>query len=95
MGATKVRVEAAVPTYPDDLEPAMREELAILASIEARYEDELARLEQSVAPPSMKERLRVQLEERRKLSRHPHCQRLAALHQNALSITLFRSRTRH
>jgi len=33
--------------YPPDLEPAIKDELAVLASIEARYADELARLERS------------------------------------------------
>jgi hypothetical protein len=31
--------------YPPEMEPAIQEELTVLASIEIRYHDELARLE--------------------------------------------------
>src|SRR5829696_10417450 len=47
--------------YPPDLEPAIREELTVLASIDARYADELARLELSASPTSAKAHLRQQL----------------------------------
>ncbi len=47
--------------YPPELESAIEEELAVLGSIEARYTDELARLEQSDTSGSTKERLRQQL----------------------------------
>ena len=36
--------------YPPDLEPAIQDELAVLANIETRYSDELARLERSGTP---------------------------------------------
>ena len=57
---------------PPELEAAIEEELSVLGSIEARYTDELARLEQSDTSGSAKERLRQQLEWRRKSAREPH-----------------------
>jgi hypothetical protein len=42
--------------------PGMDAELAILAAIESRYSEELAKLERAPKPPDDKERLRQQLE---------------------------------
>ena len=42
--------------YPPELEFAIQEELSVLGSIEARYTDELARLEQSKTSGPAKER---------------------------------------
>ena len=81
--------------YPPDLEPAIQDELAVLASIETRYSDELARLEQSGSPSSAKEHLRQQLAFRRNSAREPHVLRLADLHQRMLESTLWRGKTRH
>ena len=81
--------------YPPDLEPAIRDELTVLARIEARYADELARLELSASPASAKEHLRQQLAFRRNSARKPHVLRLADLHQRVLETTLWRGQTRH
>ena len=59
---------------------AINSELAVLASIEARYAHELTRLESSGTPPSVKEHLRQQLDARRKMARKPHVLRLAELY---------------
>jgi len=81
--------------YPPDLEPAIQDELTVLASLEARYSDELARLEGSGSPSSVKEHLRKQLDLRRNSAREPHVLRLADLHQRMLQSTLWRGETRH
>jgi hypothetical protein len=73
--------------------PAIDAELAVLASIEARFWDELRNLEFSGNPAS-KVHLRQQLEERRRIAREPHVLRLANLQEEALMRTMFRS-TKH
>ena len=81
--------------YPPDLEPAIQDELNVLASIEARYSDELAQLEHSGSPASAKEHLRQQLAFRRNSARGPHVLRLADLHQRMLQAALWRGQTTH
>jgi hypothetical protein len=81
--------------YAPELEFAIQEELSVLGSIEARYTDELARLEQSNTSGSAKERLHQQLEFRRKSAREPHVLKLAELRQRLLAETLWRGETRH
>ena len=81
--------------YPPDLEPAIQDELAVLASIEACYADALARLERSGSQSSAKAHLRKQLELRRNSAREPHVPRLADLHEQMLQSTLWRGGTRH
>jgi hypothetical protein len=74
---------------------AIESELAVLASIEARYAHELTRLESSGRPPSVKEHLRQQLDARRKMARRPHVLRLAELYAEAQTRELFSRNTRH
>jgi hypothetical protein len=81
--------------YPPELEPAIQEELTVLASIEMRYHDELARLECSASSTSVKDHLRRQLAFRRNSAREPHVLRLADLHQQMLQTTLWRGQTKH
>jgi hypothetical protein len=81
--------------YPPDLEPAIRDELVVLAGIEARYTNELVSLEQSASSSSAKEHLRKQLELRRNHAREPHVLKLADLHQRMLEATLSREQTKH
>jgi hypothetical protein len=80
---------------PVALEAAIDTELAILASIEARYTDELTKLERSVTPPTVKDHLRDQLEAKRKMAREPHVLRLATLHQEVMMGAMFGVKTRH
>ena len=82
-------------TEDGGFDPAIDAELAILASIETRYGEELASLEQSSKPPETRERLREQLEARRKIAREPHVLRLAALHEQMQMRMLFGLRTKH
>jgi hypothetical protein len=82
--------------YPPDLEPAaIQDELAVLASIDARYSGELVRLERSGSSASAKEHLRQQLAFRRNSAREPHVLRLADMHQQMLQSTLWQGKTRH
>jgi hypothetical protein len=82
-------------TVDGGFDPGMDAELAILAGIESRYSEELAKLERSPKPPDDKERLRQQLEARRKMAREPHVLRLAALHEQMQMRMLFGVRTKH
>ena len=61
--------------------PAIEAELAVLASIEARYWDERTKLERSALPSAVKDHLREQLEAKRNSAREPHVIRLAELHE--------------
>jgi hypothetical protein len=70
--------QASFPKSP--FEPAIEAELAVLASIEARYWDDRIKLERSALPCSAKDHLREQLEARRNSEREPHVIRLAELH---------------
>jgi hypothetical protein len=82
-------------TVDGGFDPGMDAELAILAAIESRYSEELAKLERSPKLPDDKERLRQQLEARRKMAREPHVLRLAALHEQMQMRMLFGVRTKH
>jgi len=75
--------------------PAIDAELAVLASIEARYWDERTELELSAIPIPAKEHLRQQLEDKRKMAREPHVLRLARLHEEATMRTMFTMKTTH
>jgi hypothetical protein len=66
-----------------------------LRQLESRYSEELAKLERSPKPPNDKERLRQQLEARRKMAREPHVLRLTALHEQMQMRMLFGVRTKH
>ena len=68
-----------VGSSESDLELAIEAELAVLASIEARYWDEWTKLEASALPLSVKDHLREQLEVKRNSAREPHVIRLAEL----------------
>jgi hypothetical protein len=85
----------SIESKEDSFDPGIDAELAILASIEARYSEELAKLERSPKPPDDKERLRHQLEARRKMAREPHVLRLAAIHEQMQMRVLFGVRTKH
>jgi hypothetical protein len=72
--------------------PAIDAELAVLASIEARYWNERSKLELSAIPTP---HLRQQLEDKRKMAREPHVLRLAQLHEEATMRRMFSPTTRH
>src|SRR3954454_16259042 len=65
--------------YRSELGIALQNELRALADIECIYEQQRDGLERSALPPSIKEHLANQLEERRASSRSSHEQRVAQL----------------
>ncbi len=90
------RVLEAAPVYPEDLEPALQDALALLANIDAHYDAERERLDHWLGPDSVKARLSAQLAEAHRQEREPYVQRLAELHQRMMSLTMFRNlRTLH
>jgi hypothetical protein len=81
--------------YRPELGIALQNELRALADIECIYEEQRDGLERSALPPSIKEHLANQLEERRASSREPHEQRLAQLRDEILRVTVYRDQTMH
>jgi hypothetical protein len=81
---------ASSPMYPDDIQPAVQDTLAVLANIDAHYLGERERLEHWRGPTSVKERLAADLEAAHRTEREPHVQLLADLHQRWMSATMFR-----
>jgi hypothetical protein len=80
----------AAPVYPDDLEPALQDTLAVLANIDAHYDEERERLGLWSGPDSTKERLSRELEDAHREERAPHVQRLAELHRRWTTEVLYR-----
>jgi hypothetical protein len=76
--------------YPDELLDELQDDLAALADIEAEFDQMLERLERWHGTEDEKVELLTLLEERRELRRQPHVQRLAALHDQMLRVTLYR-----
>ncbi|HEX8166203.1 MAG TPA: hypothetical protein VF601_10505 [Beijerinckiaceae bacterium] len=84
------RPAETTPVYPDDLEPALQDNLALLANIDAHYDAERERLELWPGPESVKARLAAQLAEAHRQEREPHVKQLAELHQRLMAETLYR-----
>jgi len=84
------RLAETAPVYPDDIEPALQDALAVLANIDAHYDGERERLELWTGPDSMKDRLAAQLAEAHRQEREPHVKRLAELHQRLMTETFYR-----
>jgi hypothetical protein len=82
-------------SFQSALGPAIEAELAVLASIEARYWDERTKLEASALPCSVKDHLREQLEAKRNSAREPHVIRLAELHDEQTTRSLLGVKTPH
>ena len=82
---------AAAPVYPEDIEPAVQDALAVLANIDTHYEAERERLEHWRGPSTVKERLAAELETAHRMEREPHVKLLAELHQRWTSATMFRT----
>jgi hypothetical protein len=87
--------EDQADSFHSALQPAIEAELAVLASIEARYWDERTKLEASALPSSVKDHLREQLEAKRNSAREPHVIRLAELHEEQTMSSLFPVKTTH
>jgi hypothetical protein len=89
------RKEDQAGSFQSALGPAIEAELAVLASIEARYWDERTKLERSVLPSLVKDPLRQQLEAKRNSAREPHVVRLAQLHEEQTMRCLLSVETTH
>ena len=87
--------EDQADSFHSALQPAIEAELAVLASIEARYWDERTKLEASALPSSVKDHLREQLEAKRNSAREPHVIRLAELHDEQTTRSLLGVKTPH
>jgi hypothetical protein len=73
--------------YPDDVEPALQDALAVLADIDAHYDGERERLEAWLGPESVKRRLASELAEAHRQEREPHVRLLAELHRRWMEAT--------
>lgn len=73
-----------------DLGPVIQRELAALADIDARHAAATDVLDRWSGSPVLKARRARQLEERHRKDREPHVLRLAELHQQMMSATMFR-----
>ena len=82
--------EDQVGSSESDLELAIEAELAVLASIEARYWNERTKLEASALPSSVKDHLREQLEAKRNSARG-----LAELHDRRTMRSILSVKTVH
>jgi len=80
----------AFSTGPHDLGPAIQNELAALAHMDARYQAAVDLLDRWPGNPVVKARRARQLEERHRRQREPHVLRLAELHQQMMADTMFR-----
>jgi hypothetical protein len=87
--------EEQVDSFHSAFGPAIEAELAVLASIEARYWDERTKLETAALPSSVKDHLREQLEAKRNSAREPHIIRLAQLHDEQTMRSLLSVKTTH
>jgi hypothetical protein len=84
------RLAEHAPVYPEEVEPAVQDALAVLANIDSHYDEERERLELWAGPKSVKERLSAELETARREEREPHVKRLAELHQRWMAATIYR-----
>ncbi len=89
------RMALSAAPYPAELEPALQNALAVLANIDAHYDEEREKLESWAGPKSIKERLSNQLAEAHRQEREPLVRRLAELHQRWMAATLFGRATIH
>ena len=87
------KINPAVPSVdPDHLKPALQEVVSILADIEAQYARDRDALDHWTGPELVKRRLCEDLDQWRRRTREPYAQRLAELHMQALSLTMFRTK---
>jgi hypothetical protein len=75
--------------WVDALQATVEATLLILASVEARYDSERQALQDWHGPDPDRERLMHDLEQRRSKHRETIVTRLASLHQQIVSLTMF------
>ena len=79
------------PIYPEELEAAVRDALARLASVDRKYREHQAAIEQRALSKGQKARLRAQLDAKHKRDREPLVLLLANLHYRMMRATIFGS----
>jgi len=80
------------PLYPDDIEGALQDALAILADIDCAYDERRSALWMWSGPQAEKISLLSQIDKLHRQEREPYVKRLAELHGRAMSVTLFRTK---
>src|SRR5215210_571508 len=77
--------EASPRIYSPSVEPLMQSLMATLANIDCEHELEVAKLGRSIAPVSVKARVRAGLNQRHEERRERYARDLAMLEQRVLS----------
>jgi hypothetical protein len=79
------------PVYPEDVEAAIQETLAILADVDRDYDQRREAIKKSSISIVQKKRLRVEVDGLHRKDREPLVLRLADLHYRLVRATLFRT----
>jgi hypothetical protein len=93
-GQSTREIDAGANRERERFDPPIEEELLVLETIESRHREELAKLDISRKPAWMKQRIREQLEAKRRVAREPHVIRLVELYDQAQMRTLYSVATR-
>jgi hypothetical protein len=80
------------PLYPDDIEGAIQDTLAILADIDCAFDERRSAVWMSSGPQTEKLALLNQIDMLHRQERERHVKRLADLYGRIQSLTLFRNR---
>ncbi len=78
-------VDCDAAVYPDDLQPALQNTLALLADIDFHFEQERLKLAHVAAPDSVKERLSDEIDREHQRAREPYVLMLAELHRRIMA----------
>ena len=78
----------APPLYPDDIDGAIQDAVAILADIDCAYDERRGALWAWSGPQAEKVRLLSEIDAQHRQEREPYVKRLAELHRQAMSVTL-------
>jgi hypothetical protein len=89
--ALRAAAPTDTPIYPDDLEAAIQETLAMLADVDLEHEQRCEMLDRWSGSETQKERLRRELDTLHQRDREPMVLRLADLHYRMMRVTMFRT----
>ena len=79
------------PVYPEDVQTAIQETLAILADVDSTYEKRRDAIKKSVASIVQKKHLRAEVDSLHRRDREPHVLKLADLHYRYMRMSLFKT----
>jgi hypothetical protein len=71
--------------YPEDLQPALQNALALLADIDFRFQQERHKLAHWRGPESVKESLAEEMGREHQRAREPYVQMLAEIHRRIMA----------